>query len=499
MSDLPADATFLLAALPPTRRQERMALAVVAALVAIVAAVFPFRAIALPFFALPLAAMQTLIAGADLIIAVLLYSQFAILGWRSLLWLAGCYVYTAIICTLHYLSYPGVLSPTGAFGPQATGWLFVAWHIALPLTSIAYVLRQGEEHKTGRAYRPTPAAIAFNASMMVALAGTSVSLAWLANNYLPPFFTDAAHMTSTGRTAMMALILLIAGAVATLSARRRSALDMWLMVVLAAWLIAIVYSVLVVGVQFSVAFYVVRAYWLITVLLVLVALLSESTMLYARLAYSIVISRGQRVAQVVAVDAMSATFAHELSQPVAALVANGEAALLWLSRTPPDLSKVKHSLEQVAADARRTSEALASVRAMFQGSAARRERLDINLLIREVLAIESQRLHERAVRVELNLAQGLTRVPADRAQLQQVLLNLVANAIDAMAPVADRARVLRVQTRTSELPRSFDRDRRYRQWLQRRGRGAHFRSVLHHEAARNRTGPLGLPKNHRAS
>ena len=193
-----------------------------------------------------------------------------------------------------------------------------------------------------------------------------------------------------------------------------------------------------------------RAYWLFTALLILLVLLSESTTLYARLAHSIVLSRRQRVAQAVAVDAMSASFAHELSQPVAAMVANGEAALLWLNRAPPDLAKMRSSLEQVAGDGRRASEAIASVRAMFQNSAARREPIDLNAVIREVLAVQSKRLHSLAVQVDLDLAEGLLQAPAERTQLKQVFLNLVINAIDAMERVTDRARVLRIQTHASD-------------------------------------------------
>jgi signal transduction histidine kinase len=450
MLDLPGDTAFLLAALPPSRRQQRLALAVVGGLIVIVAAAYPFEAIALPFFVLPLAIMQTLIMAADVIIAVLLYSQFAILGWRSLLWLAGSYLYAALVGVVHFVSYPGVLSPKAALGLQTTGWLFVAWHCALPIAVIAYVLRQGEDHDAGRTDQPTHSAIALNASTMVAMACAAVCAALIADRYLPPFFLDDVHLAPLGRAIEAAMALAFVGALAALWLRRRSVLELWLMVILAVWLIAIVYAGVFVGERFTVAFYVARAYWLITALLILLVLLSESTTLYARLAYSIVLSRRQRIAQAVTVDAMSASFAHELSQPVAAMVANGEAALLWLNKAPPDLGKARNSLEQVAGDGRRASEAIASVRAMFQEGAARKELVDINAVIREALTIETKSLRDAAVLVDLDFAEGLPQVLAEPAQLQQVILNLIVNAVEAMNLVTDRPRALRIQTRTSQ-------------------------------------------------
>ena len=449
MVDLPADMAFLLATLPPTPRQQRVALAVVVSLILIVAIALPFGAIELPSFAPVVGSLEILIAGADLINAIVLYSQFTILRWRSLLWLAGCYLYTAIICAVHDLSYPGVVSPAGALGPQTTPLLFIAWHSALPIAIIVCALLHREEPDGLGRGQPTRAAIAVNASTMAAMACGVVCLAMLTNNYLPRFLVDGVHLAPLGRASFGAVGVLIAGALATLWARQRSVLDLWLMVILAVSLIAIVYASLIVGARYTFAFYFVRVYWLISALLIMLVLLSESRTLHARLAHFLVVSRGRPGSQPHTVEAMSASFAHELTQPVAAMVANGEAALLWLSRTPPDLTKVRSSLEQVTGDGRRATEAIASVRAMFQDGAARKERIDINPVVREVMAIESQRLRDSTVQIELDLAEGLPQVLAERAQLQQVLLNLVANAIDAMAPVTAHARVLRVQTRIS--------------------------------------------------
>lgn len=448
MLDLPDEPALLLSVLPPGQRQQRIAFAVVAFALVLIVATAPFATLQLPFYPLALAVMQTLIIGADLLVAVMLYSKFSILGWRSLLWLAGSYLYSAIVGGAHYLSFPGIVSPTGALGAQTTGWLFAFWRIALPIAAIAFALRRDRDPDDAPALRPTRTAIAQNFAAMAAVAFATIGLAVLAGDRLPPWM-DGAHFTPLARMVNAATALLFASALGVLWARRRSVLDLWLMASLAVSLISLVYIVVAVGARFSFAYYAVRAYWLTTSLLILTILLSETTTLYARLAYAIVLSRRRSASQAVAVNAMSASFAHELSQPVAAMIANGEAALLWLSRTPPDLGKARSSVEQLASDGKRAREAITSVRAMFQDGAAHREAIEVNPVIREVLAIEDQHLHDFAVQVELDLGEQLPQVMVERTQLQQVILNLVANAVDAMAPMTDQARLMRIQTRAT--------------------------------------------------
>ena len=134
-------------------------------------------------------------------------------------------------------------------------------------------------------------------------------------------------------------------------------------------------------------------------------------------------------------------------------MANAEAATLWLAKTPPDVAKARASLEHIARDGHRASEVIASVRGFLQKGTAEKALVDVNDLILEVLAIERAELQALEVLVEVELAETNPQVLSDRLQLQQVILNLIANAAEAMGPVTDRERVLRVK---SEVDRAGD-------------------------------------------
>ena len=154
----------------------------------------------------------------------------------------------------------------------------------------------------------------------------------------------------------------------------------------------------------------------------------------------------EREGRVMTMNAMSASIAHEISQPIGAMMASAEAARLWLDGTPPALDNARISVERIVADGRRASDVIASVRSVFRRDGAGTEIIDVNKLVCEVLAIERDELTRRGIGVKAELA-SFAAVSFDRIQLHQVVLNLVSNAMEAMSLVADRARVLRVRTR----------------------------------------------------
>ena len=119
--------------------------------------------------------------------------------------------------------------------------------------------------------------------------------------------------------------------------------------------------------RYSLGFYAVRIYSLTTAVTVLLVLLSETTMIYARLATAIMRQQRERKARQVAMDAMAASIAHEVNQPLAAILANADAALGWLTRKTPDLDEVHAALQGVVDDGRRAAEVIRSVRTMFKG------------------------------------------------------------------------------------------------------------------------------------
>jgi PAS domain S-box-containing protein len=157
-------------------------------------------------------------------------------------------------------------------------------------------------------------------------------------------------------------------------------------------------------------------------------------------------TRGElaRVARMSRLGAMTASIAHEVNQPLGAMVANTNAALRWLAKLPPDLDEARAALKRIGSDGHRAAEVIRGIRAMFESNGQNRVALDLNRLVREVLALVRGDLLKHRISVRAELAKGLPDVTADRVQLQQVVMNLVTNAIDAMKAVKDRQHVLRV-------------------------------------------------------
>jgi signal transduction histidine kinase len=157
-----------------------------------------------------------------------------------------------------------------------------------------------------------------------------------------------------------------------------------------------------------------------------------------------------RMNRMAAAGELSASISHEIKQPLAAIAANANAALRWLSRATPDMGEARAALEHIVGEAHRASDVIGTIRAMFKQDGDDKAPVDVNALIREVLALARGELEKRRIAVETDLPAGLPDVVGCQAQLQQVFLNVVTNAVEAMDSVAERARKLRVTSRPHE-------------------------------------------------
>jgi C4-dicarboxylate-specific signal transduction histidine kinase len=153
-----------------------------------------------------------------------------------------------------------------------------------------------------------------------------------------------------------------------------------------------------------------------------------------------------RVTSLTAAGQMAASMAHEIKQPLAAIVTGGSAGLRWLSKPTPDLEEVRALLESIVIEGNRASQVIDGIRAMFKNDSREKALLDVNEVIREVIALLHSELQDHQILVQAELTSELPPVLADRVQLQEVVANLVANAIEAMDTVTDRARTLRVRS-----------------------------------------------------
>jgi len=145
-----------------------------------------------------------------------------------------------------------------------------------------------------------------------------------------------------------------------------------------------------------------------------------------------------------------ASIAHEINQPLAAIVMNGDASLRWLSREEPDLDEARDAVASITRDGRRAAEVIENLRAMARKSEPQLARLDINSAIQEILALTRNELTRHDVVVRTDLAIGDRTVFADRVQMQQVVLNLIMNGSEAMSAVTDRPKVLTVSSKRVE-------------------------------------------------
>ena len=149
-----------------------------------------------------------------------------------------------------------------------------------------------------------------------------------------------------------------------------------------------------------------------------------------------------------AMGQVAASIAHEVSQPIMAMLLNAEAALSWLDQQPADVAAVRRTLESILTDANRAGEVINWTRALIKKSPAPKESIDVNTAILDVLTITRSEVLKHGVSLQTDLASGLPRVEGSRVQLQQVVLNLILNAIEAMSGLDEGTRELRISTTT---------------------------------------------------
>jgi len=156
------------------------------------------------------------------------------------------------------------------------------------------------------------------------------------------------------------------------------------------------------------------------------------------------------VTRVTTMGELAASIAHEVNQPIAGVVLNGNACLRWLARVKESsvsLTEAREALQRIIRDGSRAGEVIARIRTLFKKNDTAKGPLDLNEAIREVIVLARSEMDKKRITRKLQLADDLPRVVGDRVQLQQVMLNLILNAIEAMSIVEDRSRELVVGTR----------------------------------------------------
>jgi PAS domain S-box-containing protein len=156
------------------------------------------------------------------------------------------------------------------------------------------------------------------------------------------------------------------------------------------------------------------------------------------------------VNRVSTIGQLVASIAHEVSQPLAGVMANAEACLRWLDRGTPDLNAARRSAEWMIDDGNRASEVMRRVRALANKTSIEKAPLDVNDVVRETIVLVQRELISHQVLLRMELAPALPMILGDRVQLQQVIINLVMNGVEAMQPVTDRSRELVIRSHQDE-------------------------------------------------
>jgi signal transduction histidine kinase len=450
MSDAQDDHPFLITTSPPSRSQRRLAVCVLEVLVGALLVTAPLARIPLTNTEVLLPAYAAAVFVNELITSALLLALFSVQRSRAVLVLSIGYLFSGLMAVPWALTFPGVFASLGLLdtGLQSTASIAALRRLGFPLFVLAYALLKNADPSVRSSNGSVRRMILGSVAGVVTIA---CGLTWLivtGDDALPRFMSDTRNVSELWQYVPASAVFLYLTGLIVLWSRRRSVLDLWLMVVLSTLLIEIVLlSYLSAGIRLSLGWWAGRFYGFTSASVVLLVLLSETTTLYARLARSVSAERRAREDRLTAMEALSASIAHEVNQPLASIVTNADAGLRWLGRKSPDLEETRAALTRIVSDGHRAGKVIEGIRTMFKKSGQERVPLNLNQLIGDVLRRSQREAQLGRVSVEAELDEQLPLTTGNPIQLQQVVSNLVANAIDAMGSVTGRPRVLRVESK----------------------------------------------------
>jgi diguanylate cyclase (GGDEF)-like protein len=279
---LSEQASLYVSSATPTVRDRRLALAVV------LASLIAFLAMA-PFARVPLAPVpgfipvyQSALVINDLVTAVLLFGQFGLLRSRALLVLAGAYLFTAAMATVHTFTFPGVFSPSGLLsaGPQTTAWLYMFWHGGFPLLVIVYALLKDRSDDAASPSGSRRHAVAICVAAVLAAACGFTLLATAGHQLLPTIMRNNGYAPAMSAVAGSTCLLSVIAAIVVWQRKQRSVLDLWLAVSMCALSLDVALSAGLNAGRYDLGFYAGRIYGLMATSFLLVLLLIESNRLY---------------------------------------------------------------------------------------------------------------------------------------------------------------------------------------------------------------------------
>ncbi len=341
------DFPLVIATMPATESQRTIAVGIIILLTIAAAVIAPFASIQVAQVDAFIPVLQTVVSVADLVTAVLLFAQFSIQPQLALLALASGYIFSGSFAFLQTLAFPGAYAPAGLIGdgPNTPAWIYVLWHTTYPAAILAYALSKDTIGVGKLPGRSKTATIIITVACVLAV---TAGLTWIVTaktEYLPVLFTtDVRFQTRLGNQINVALWLWGATALTVLLFRRRTILDLWLMVTLLAYMPNFLVAIIGSSIRFTIGWYAARGFILVGSCMLLTVLLVETTLLYSRLANAIILQRRERTNRLLSVDAITAAIAHELRTPLGAISLNANTASVSCVRTLRNWKKWMKSL-----------------------------------------------------------------------------------------------------------------------------------------------------------
>jgi signal transduction histidine kinase len=439
---------FSIATVPPTLRAKRLAIAIIVVLFIGFSVTAPFAATQLARIDSFVPAIEAINFFTDLVTAGLLFSIFPIMGLRAVLVLASGYLFSALTIVPHVLSYPGVLTVSGGLfgsGLQTTPWLYSFWHLGFCSAVLIYAFVKDRPHDY-MAPSSRPRAVLWSITLVVSLVCALTWIAVAAEKFLPRLVVDNVHFSPLANYLTAATLLTSLVALIILKFRQKSILDLWLTVAMVATVAEQAVVSLFIASRFSVGFYSSRMFSVVVSTIVLIALLSEAMKLYATLSHANIKLQRERESRLTNVEAAVAAITHEIRQPLAAISVSSGAARRFLERVPTDIEQIRRLLDDIAKGTLRVSEVIESVGGLFRRATPEQQSIDINALIIGSLQVIAKELADGSITVDTQLTSELPPIMGHEGQLQEVILNMVQNSIDAMRTLTAKPRMLLVRT-----------------------------------------------------
>ena len=437
---------------PPGPRENRFALAIVGGLFVLFLAVLPVANIRLGEVDAFIPSISAVIFVGELIVATLLYAQAAVFRSRALNVLASGYVVTALLLIPYALTFPGAFATKGLLyaGVNTAAWLMIFRRWGTPVSVMLYLwLRRADAARPPDA-ELRPPAMGLGVAAAAVLVGGLTLLATAGRDLLPPIFSNRSDVIGSSlMLANLSMILPVAAALALLLRFRQSVLDTWLVVSLATMLAQTLLN-LPLHARFTLGFYCLFLLILVSHLAVLLALIAESNRLDVRLALSKAARSRERDARMMSMDAVASAISHEVGQPLAAATLSATAGLSWLTRPEPEPDKAIRSLRDTIDATQRAFDVVKSLREAFGREKTTLSEFDLNDLVRESASLLDREMAAGKVSLRLALDEPLPPILANRTQIQRVLVNLLTNAIEALAASKRRGRRIAIRSAAAD-------------------------------------------------